>query len=203
MREQTGADEKEIICQEINDRLAHIEGLNLKELKKSHNILVNSKEDYLNYMTKFYAKKCKGIYLMIGIGISLIIILCFALLNETIAAIPMVVITSLLGYLKCRITSMEMGLDDYQSSLTKINDLILEKEKNMNNTLGHEQEATLDKSKEEVLTETRYGYTLSSVFPTPEVEAMAMKVVRDKNEQDLSDEEQLSLKRDLTKKNEI
>ena len=197
MGEQTGSDKKEIICQEINDKLAHIESLNLEEVKKLHNLLVNSKDDYLNYMTKFYAKKYKGIYFMFGSGIALFIILCFALLNETIAAIPTIVITSLLGYLKCRITNMEMGLDNYKSSLTKINDLIHEKEKNIDKTLVHEQAVTLEGSKEE-LTETRYGYTLSSVFPTPEIEEMAMKVVRDKNEQDLK-EEQLTLKRDLTK----
>ena len=44
-----------------------------------------------------------------------------------------------------------------------------------------------------------YGYTLSSVFPTTEVEEKAMKVVKDKNEQDLRKKQPLTLKRELTK----
>ncbi len=171
---------------EINTKLNHLENLNYGELKHLYNELYASKNAYLNYLTKLEINQNKLTrfikLILIGMGT---IAIAWLVVHNTPIWINLIGLALILsaGYncLSKDITpDKNQILNTYQNSLNKVNNLILEKEKE--------------------LTQTRYGYTLSSVFPTPEIQEKAMQTVRDINAKDLQEKQDLTLKRTLTKK---
>lgn len=203
MREMTGdlLDLREARFKEINASLKHLSDLSFDELKSLYNELCASKSTYLKYLTRLEIKQNKITklvkLLIIGIGW---IALFWLVSHDTPIWISLFgAALALSAQADCLSKDVNPSknqiLNTFQNSLNEVNNLILEKEKDMDKALS------LDKNRGEVLTEKQYSYTLSSVFPTPEIEEMAMKVVRDKNEQDLKEEQELTLKRNLTKEN--
>ena len=214
MKEQTGDLQaiKEARFKEINAKLKHLPDLSINELKYLYNELHASKEDYIKYMAKLDIKEDK----VSKISLFLVLILSVFLLGWMITqSAPLIVrlieliFIFLIGvdcYREYVTKPRQKALDKYQNDVASINDLILKEEREEDRvidvTLTKEtQEQSVDLDRKNVI-KPKYEYTLSSVFPTPEIEEIAMKVVRGENNEELEAEEQLTLKRELTKKDE-
>ena len=185
MKEQTGdlKDLKEKRFREINAELENLAFFSIEELKKLYNELSDSKDEYLKYMTKLGVRNdilCRSARFLFTTVVGIVGIIAVSKGTLTLMLFNLLVcLVCLYSYDGIK-NPIKLGvLNKYYFDLLSIDDQIFRKEK----------QAEIE---------------LKSTIPDKEVEKQSIDVAYRKDDINTPVQEQpLTLKRDLTKKDEI
>ena len=155
-------------------------------LKDLYNELSESKEEYLKYMTKLGVKNDELCAFARSVCVSIIGITSVLSIVEWVSlglflfGESLISLICLHGYLETKNIVTTSVLDKYDDNLTAINNYILVKEKQAN-------------------------LELKSIFPDKEAAMQCLDIIygEDAGKEILGEDQPLTLKRDLTKKEEI
>ena len=160
----------------IKKQLRHLDMLTLSELKYLSKELTENKTLYSSFnrikIREFIKKNAK---LLTGVFVGGV---CLALLSPFVIG-ELLAIGLLAGYGITEFVEPKISQKIYDNDLKKVNDLITEREKR-----------------------PKYIYTLSSVFPSEEIQEKALETLRNREKIEVVKTKPLILKRELTKKDE-